>query len=191
MFEILSQFSRGLMRKVGPKAAETLTARLPALEQGWRLWARTGSPSFSLPAGSTEVDDSGLRVEPSCPLWPGGTRHLLSGFRKMPAPFHPVAHPSSRPGVTAHLHFYRGYSLGKTVPSSPPSRKPCWVSGLPQFRGARIVHVWSFFVTCLLPPSTRVDWHSVVFSSLPSIVGAQEIWILKKNFLEIYFSKHC
>lgn len=167
MFEILSQFSRGLMRKVGPKAAETLTARLPALEQGWRLWARTGSPSFSLPAGSTEVDDSGLRVEPSCPLWPGGTRHLLSGFRKMPAPFHPVAHPSSRPGVTAHLHFYRGYSLGKTVPSSPPagSRAGCLDSCSSAVLGLCTCGHFLWRVFSLHQPG----WTDTALCSLPSL----------------------
>lgn len=184
VFETLPQFSRGLVGKVGPKAAETLSSRLPTPGQGWRLgalcpsflWARTGSPSFSLPAGTTEVADSGLRWSPAVPYALG---HEASSVRvqKDAGSFPSYGSPlltsrcSCSPELLQKLQSWE--NCPQTVPSSPlaGSRAPC----LDSCSSACVAHVWSFFVICLLPSSARLDWHRVVFSSLPSIVGAQYI----------------
>lgn len=103
----------------------------------------------------------------------------------------PVARPSSRPGVTACLHFYRSHSLGKTAPSAPPPPQPeavlgVWTPAGPWGLGCARAVMFCDLSSCI--NQTGLTQRCVFF---PPFHSRSPVNILeKKMVLEIYFSKH-
>lgn len=102
----------------------------------------------------------------------------------------PVARPSSRPGVTACLHFYRSHSLGKTAPSAPPPQPEAvlgvWTPAGPWGLGCARAVMFCDLSSCI--NQTGLTQRCVFF---PPFHSRSPVNILeKKMVLEIYFSKH-